>query len=163
MERFEKLYEIYKLRIYKYFLYRTKNNDIASDLLSETFLQAFKSIDKFEGRSSFNTWLFAIANNIYKSHLRDIKKHNTESFEQLNFEVSDVQRIDDTLISNESIYEIFENIDKLDEKYKEVIVLKVICEMSYADISKLLNKRESSVRVLFHRGKEKLSAYMERV
>jgi len=62
-DAFELLVEKHQGRIYRHLRKMVKDNSTAEDLLQETFLSAYKGLNKFGGNSSFTTWLFRIATN----------------------------------------------------------------------------------------------------
>lgn len=156
MEEFKKLYKLYGEKIYKYMLYLTKNEHIAEELLQETFLRAMKNIDKFNGRSFVSTWLFGISKNIYLEYIRGKKKNEHLDIQtQMNFLKSE-DTVHFNIIENEKLKEIFESIDKLEEPYKEVIVLRGLNNLSYKEIAEIMGRKESWVRVIVHRGRLKL-------
>lgn len=62
--------ELYSDKMYTWALHKTNSIEIAEDLVQDTFLAAFQSISKFEGKSEPKTWLFAILNNKIAEHFR---------------------------------------------------------------------------------------------
>ena len=74
MAAFQEVYEEYARPVYRFLLSLTGNEDLAEELLSETFYQAFKHIDRFEGRCNLYTWLCQIAKNLWYDECRKNKK-----------------------------------------------------------------------------------------
>ena len=62
--------DLYSDKMYTWALHKTSSIEIAEDLVQDTFLAAFQSISKFEGKSEPKTWLFAILNNKIAEHFR---------------------------------------------------------------------------------------------
>ena len=62
--------DLYSDKMYSWALHKTSSKEIAEDLVQDTFLAAFQSISKFEGKSEPKTWLFAILNNKIAEHFR---------------------------------------------------------------------------------------------
>lgn len=62
--------DLYSEKMYTWAFYKTSNKEIAEDLVQDTFLGAFKAINKFEGKSEPKTWLFSILNNKIAEHYR---------------------------------------------------------------------------------------------
>lgn len=62
--------ELYSDKMYTWALYKTGTIEVAEDLVQDTFLAAFQSMDKFEGKSEPKTWLFAILNNKIAAHFK---------------------------------------------------------------------------------------------
>lgn len=62
--------DMYSDKLYSWALYKTSKKEIAEDLVQETFIAAFQSIEKFAGKSDVQTWLFAILKNKIAAHFR---------------------------------------------------------------------------------------------
>jgi len=67
--------ELYSDKMYTWAFYKTSNKEIAEDLVQDTFLVAFQSIQKFEGKSDPKTWLFGILNNKIADHFRKVYRN----------------------------------------------------------------------------------------
>lgn len=156
MEEFDELYRLYNKKIYSYLLYLTKDINLAEELLQETFFQAFKNIDKFKGKSLISTWIFGISRNVYYTWLRDKRKREYISVDQISEELNSNDNNIQRIVQDEELRELFDTIDKLEEPYREVILLRGVNKLSYKEISEIMNRKESWVRVIFHRGKIKL-------
>ena len=76
--------EMYSDKMYSWTFYKTNSKEIAEDLVQDTFLAAFESISKFEGKSDPKTWLFAILNNKIAEHFRKIYRNPILSENQAN-------------------------------------------------------------------------------
>ena len=89
MELIEQLYEENHRELYNYLLRLTGDSLLSEDLLSETFLQAIRSIPSFRGDSSIKTWLFGVARNCWLQYLRKEDRKST----RLNSSHSDRSRM----------------------------------------------------------------------
>lgn len=69
--------EAFSDKMYWWTLYKTNSKETAEDLVQETFLAAFQSIEKFEGKSEPKTWLFSILNNKIAEHFRKAYRNPT--------------------------------------------------------------------------------------
>ena len=67
----EKLYKKYYLKIYKYLLYMSQNQDISEELAQETFYRAILNINKFRGECELESWLCIIARNLYYKNKKE--------------------------------------------------------------------------------------------
>ena len=76
--------EMYSDKMYSWAFYKTSSKEIAEDLVQDTFLVAFQSISKFEGKSDPKTWLFAILNNKIAEHFRKVYRNPIISESQAN-------------------------------------------------------------------------------
>jgi len=69
--------EAYSDKMYSWCLYKTNSREIAEDLVQDTFMAAFQSINKYEGKSDPKTWLFSILNNKIADHFRKLYRNPT--------------------------------------------------------------------------------------
>lgn len=161
MDEFSKLYKLNKDLIYKYFLYKTKDDYIAQELVSQTFFLAYKSINSFKGNSKISTWLMGIAKNVFFDYLRKEKKFDTVSLDEVSITLTTKETLDEKLIENDELLNLFTAIDKLDEDFREIIMLRAVCELPNSEIATLINKKETYVRVKYHRGKIKLKEILK--
>jgi len=135
--------------VYYFVLSISRNAKVAEEITQETFFRALKNIDKFRGDCKMNVWLCQIAKNTYFSYLNkqrriDRKETTTKAGEN---------GIDEIIQNKEETFRMHRVLHSLDEPYKEVFMLRVFGELSYAQISKVFGKTESWGRVTFHRVK----------
>ena len=156
MEDMEKIYEEYFETVNKYLFCLTHNNDISEELTQETFYKAVKKIDTYKGECKMSVWLCQIAKNLWYDQCRRNKKiiniDETESI--LNLQI--INSVEDKVISDDEKLSIYKKMQKLDEKTREVIYLRITGELSFKEIGIILNKTENWARVTFYRGKNKL-------
>lgn len=161
MKEFGEFYSLYYKSIYKYLFYLTGDHHLSEDLLQETFFNAFKAIDKFEGRSKVSTWLYTIAKNVYLKEQNKNKKTYVVLSEEVVLEQIDLEMPDTILESKDNVKAIISAIRRLEENYRQVILLRSIGELSFRDIGELLNRNENWARITFYRAKLKLKQEME--
>ena len=70
MQSMDEIYQKYAQMVYKFWLSRICNPDIAEELMQETFYQAIRTIDRFDESCQLSTWLCAIAKNVYHTWQR---------------------------------------------------------------------------------------------
>lgn len=160
-EELEKIYQVYFRDVYSYILSLSKDEFIAEDITSETFLKAMKSIDDFRGDTSVRIWLCQIAKNEYFSSLRKDKRINfTENIEELkNLEISN--SLEKEIISNDAANNIDNLILLLDEPYSEIFKLRFYSELSFKQIGELFGKTDNWACVTFHRARKRLKKELE--
>jgi RNA polymerase sigma-70 factor (ECF subfamily) len=124
-----------------------RNYDDAKDMAQETFLKAYRKINKFAGRSKFSTWLYRIAVN---NCLNFIKKRRPT--EELFDEITGSQRDDPVQIyKNKKFRElIYAAVAKLPKVQKSVFTLRTLEDFSYQEISDILKKPVSTIKVNHH-------------
>lgn len=151
MPSFETLFTRYFSRVYKFSLSLTHSETLAEEITQQTFYQALKHIDKFEGRSDPGTWLCSIAKNEYLQLLRRRREHPAEPGSAV-FDRAIAppdNESDDTM-------RIHRHLHDLEEPYREVFMLRVFGELKYAQIASLFGRGESWARVIYYRAKTKI-------
>ncbi|MDQ0270962.1 RNA polymerase sigma factor [Cytobacillus purgationiresistens] len=149
-------YSLYANDVYNYLVYYLNNTD-AEDILQEVFIKAMHSLDRFQGKSHPKTWLIQIARNIAIDQSRrnkrftDILKHINKTESHLSVEKS--------LIDNEEVLELYQYINKLSPKYREIVILKGILELNTKEIAIVTGYKENNINLTFHRAKQKLKDF----
>ena len=176
-EATERLIVKYQNRIYNVILKICANADDAAELSQETFVKVIENIDKFEGRSSFYTWLFRIAVNLTLSYCkRSVKlglksldseddEHGRQGRRSLKEFLSDDGSSDPAAIAtNKELCELIKKaLMKLDDKQRAVIVLRDIEGMDYAQIARVLDIELGTVKSRLNRGRSNLREIMEAI
>ena len=158
----EKLYTAYRDDVYRYLVSLTHDAARAEDLLSETFLQALQSIDRFEARSGEKTWLFGIARNIWLESLR--KRRDTVSLDDPEAMLERCLGRDtlaDTTDARRALARVRELLGEMNPKARQVVELRAQ-GYSYAEIAPRLQITENSARVLEHRARAVLQQTLQK-
>ena len=156
MQNIEQIYEKYFDTVNKYLFCLTHNSDISEELTQETFYRAVQKIDNFKGNCKISVWLCQIAKNLWYDELRKSKKTNNINDEEEMFLISSKEDTENEVISKDNKIELYKQLQKLDEKTREVVYLRITGELSFKEIADILNKTENWARVTFYRGKQKL-------
>ena len=146
----EEIYKMYSRKVFLFLFSKTNNEDIAEELTQETFFQAVQCIDKFKGNSSILTWLCGIAKNVWLKDLR--KRQKTVSIEDNIPEITNKEHMDVQWEQKE----ILQLIHGMDEPVREVMYLRLISNLTFAEIGEIIGKTENWTRVTFYRGKQKI-------
>ncbi|WP_026692929.1 RNA polymerase sigma factor SigW [Peribacillus kribbensis] len=136
----------------------------AEDLAQEAFVKAFINLKSFNLTMKFSTWLFRIATNLCIDRLRkkkpdyylDAEIAGTDGLDMYSQIASDTESPEEEVESMEVQETIQKEILKLPEKYRSVIVLKYIEELSLKEISDTLDLPVGTVKTRIHRGREAL-------
>ena len=159
-EAFSLLYDEYFNQMYRYIYYKVDKHQ-ADDLLETLFLKAWENIKSYKKRKNitFKSWLFRIAHNLVVDHYRLTRVHQEldPRLPDVNRESNPFDRVQRSL-NNESLKNA---IDKLKKKYRDIIILKFINELSNEEISGILKKSEGSVRILQFRALKTLKESLE--
>ena len=165
-EIFGELYNQHYSQIFGYILKRTTDLEAAQDITSETFFKALKKLWQFRWRNiPFSAWLYRIANNEIANYFRK-NKQKTVSLEKIpepitvrNPEV-EILEAEEKLKKHRDFLMVQEKISKLPIKYQEVITLRFFEKKKIKEISKILGKKEGTIKSLLSRGLEKLRKLM---
>lgn len=145
---FEDLVEHYYKKVFIAAMALTRNEDDSRDLTQATFLGAYKSFGRFQGKSSFYTWLYRIFLNQYFKYLRTKKKHGVQSLEyeyegedeKFTKEIGDRKYEPAAIVSEQEKNRLIRDaVSALPEEMKLVVNMRYLEEMSCADISQALN------------------------
>ena len=153
--QFEDLYKRFFKDVYLFILTISKDPHIAEEITQETFFRALKEIKNFRGSCSVKSWLCQIAKNIYISHLRKKSSISCDD-DELLFHLSSNTNIEEEYIQKEGALEIYQLVQKIEEPYKEIFLLRTISDLSFKEIAEIFNKTESWARVTYHRARLKI-------
>ena len=156
------IYKEYAEVVYGFIFRMCRDENLAEDILQDTFLKAIEKINTFDQRCKLTTWLCQIAKNTYFDYLRKLKQ-NEEVFldEELTYERNNLP--EEVVISKENQQEILLMIHKLQEPYKEVFLLRFYAELSFKEIAQIFGKSEVWGRVTYLRSKDMLLELLKSV
>ncbi len=158
------------------FIFSTLRDETeAEDVAQNTFVQVWKSRDRYERTAKFSTWLFTIARNLCLNEIRRRSRHPAESLEESHAEHDDQpsrQYEDkkmflptDNVLHGELAKKIEEALAELPENQRTAILLCRQDEVSYEEIADILGCSLSATKSIIHRGretlKEKLKPYLQ--
>lgn len=158
MTKFDEIYNLYEIQVYRYLLTLCQDEHMAEELTQETFYRAYLNLKNFQGKSSLYTWLCQIARNILINYKK--KKSNQEQELKLDAYIN-VDSIEELLIEKEQALQIHKVLHRLNEPYKEVFMLKIFGELSYKEIAEIFGKTESWAKVTCYRAKGQIIKEME--
>ena len=159
MDSMEQIYLEHAKTVYGFLLTRTGNPDLAEELTQETFYQAVKHVDRYEGKSSVSTWLCGIAKNLWYGYLK--KQKNQTSLSEA--EEIPVDSAETELFRGWENLQILRMIHRLGDPMREVIYLRLIGNLSFAQIGEIMERNENWARVTYYRGKEKVMKEAEKL
>ncbi|MFP7494147.1 RNA polymerase sigma factor [Terribacillus saccharophilus] len=161
MNKLEKEYEEIYPKIYAFFYSKTGNRMTAQDLCHDTFYEACKNIASFNGRSTLSTWVFTIATNLLKKHYRKNKYQQSLMQKLAQIPEAEIHSLEELAEINEDTKILLHHVSKLDDTSREIILLRIYGELSFAEIGVLIGKSENYARVTFHRLKLRIQKLME--
>ncbi len=159
---FSFVYDEFFDEIYRFIYFKVLNEDKASDFASDVFMKLVDYIRKEKGDiKNVRAMLYKIARNLIIDNSR---KRKEEYIEDIKTEIADDKNIslDEVIADTQDVEKVKEAIANLPESYREVLIMKFIEELSNSEISKILEKKESAVRVLISRAISRLKEELKK-
>ncbi len=153
VESFGKLVELYQRRVYTVIYRFVRNHHEADDLAQETFIRAFKAIDRFDLRYPFSPWIYRIAVNLTLNHLKKRR------LPMVDAEVEDKPAHGNPVSLTEqdaTRKKIHQAIARLPIKLRQVLVLRVYEDWPYSQIADVLDIPVGTVMSRLARAREAL-------
>jgi len=144
-----------------------KSEEDARDAVQEGFVAAFRAIGRFEGGSSLSTWLHRIVINACLMKLRSARRRPEASIEDLLPKFDETghrigepeawrESAETALARSQTRRIVREAIARLPERYRSILMLRDIEELSTAEVARLLDLTENAVKIRLHRARQAL-------
>ena len=159
---FEVIVNRYKDRLYSFVLRFICDQEVAQDIVQETFLRAYRKRADFRAIAKFSTWIYTIAGNLAKSELRRRKRWrflrlDSSDDDETSFELPDntnrPDRIVETMLTEPRIKAA---LGKLPDKYREAVLLRDVEGFDYDEIADITGCPLGTVKSRINRGRLKL-------
>ncbi len=156
---FRELYERYQRRVYSIAYGYLRNQEDALDVLQEAFVKVHRNIDRFEGQSSFYTWLYRIVANLSIDHLRKKKRRRDVPFEERRDNDATVATLPMARFgdprraahSHEIMQAIEAAMSELSDNHRAVLVMREVQGLSYTEMAQAMNCSKGTIMSrLFH-------------
>lgn len=157
-ELLDRLIERYQHRLLRYLVFLTGNRELAEDIFQETWIRVMERGKQYNGKSKFDTWLFAIARHLVIDWSR---KKTTTSLEALQEQYGNEQSFDppangpspfDAVNTRENRESVQAALSQLDSLHREVLVLRFHEELSLEEIATITGAPLSTVKSRLYRG-----------
>ena len=162
-EAFKNLVNAYSDRVYNTALGFLRNPEDAEDVAQEVFIEVFNSIGKFKGDSKLATWIYRITINKSLDFLKKRKSKKRFAFVTSIFskegaaeDIPDFEHPGVLMENKERAKVLFSAISKLPDSQKTAFTLNKIEDLTYKEISDIMDTSVSSVESLIYRAKENL-------
>ena len=158
-EAIEMLVREYETGVFRLALSILGNEAEANEVTQETFLSALRALPSYQEKKALKAWLYTIALNHSRSHLRKRK-----ILERLRSTLTTIFRVEaekqispeEAVIQSEKESTLWRSLNQLDERHRIVVVLRYFHELSILEISEILAIREGTVHSRLHSAREKL-------
>jgi RNA polymerase sigma-70 factor (ECF subfamily) len=160
-ERLEWLMNEYGKNVTRLAFTYTKQKQLSEDIAQEVFIKCYEHLDNFRNESSYKTWVYRITVNLCKDKLKGWAYRNIILTEFLSKTKGSNKSPELELIGLEDKQLLSKKILSLPVKYREVIILYYYEEMSYGQISDLLNLSLQTIKSRLHRARLLLKKLLE--
>jgi RNA polymerase sigma-70 factor (ECF subfamily) len=159
-EAFGILYDRYVDAVYRYVFYRVRNEAEAEDVTSDVFMRALRAIPKYEPRQAFLAWLYRIARNAVIDRSRRQAARQQVSFEDAlaHPNADQVVNPDAALLAGSDASVVRKAMEQLTPLQQEILVLRYVEGFDTKTISKLVGKRDGTIRGIEFRALSALRA-----
>ena len=154
--RFDSIVSVYHQDMYRFAAWLSRDKAIAEDVVQEALLRAWKSLDALRDEAAAKQWLLTI-----------VRRENARYFERRRLETVDVDNLtpsQEALLAeapDEQLDDLREAIYRLDDDYREPLVLQVLMGYSTNEIAELMGMKQGAVLTRLHRARHKLRDEMK--
>ncbi|MEC2074593.1 sigma-70 family RNA polymerase sigma factor [Metabacillus fastidiosus] len=135
----------------------TKNVETAKDIVQTVFIKCYQKLNTFQGKASIKTWLYRITINQCKDYLRSSYFRRVIPFGmRIKDNLESGNNTEEIVLRNNTKLQIEECIKRLSSKYRDVLILYYVQELSIKEIVQVLGISNNTVKTRLRRAKEKL-------
>jgi RNA polymerase sigma-70 factor (ECF subfamily) len=160
---FRIIVERYSSKLYWHIRRLVILHEDADDALQNTFLSVWRNIGKFRNESSLYTWLYSIATNESLALINKRSKNSTVSFDDLGSHFANSHEGNSWFDGDEAQTILQDAILKLPEKQRIVFNLKYFDDMTYEDMSKILDTSVGALKASYHHAVKKIEIFIKNV
>lgn len=157
---FRELLQLYKERLYWHIRKIVISHDDADDVLQNTFIKVYRSIDKFKGDSKIFSWLYRIATNESITHInKNARRLQITNEEHKTYAINNLKA--DVYFEGDDIQlKLQEAIATLPEKQQLVFNMKYFEDIKYKDMSQILDTSEGALKASYHIAVKKIETFL---
>ncbi|MEQ1758762.1 MAG: sigma-70 family RNA polymerase sigma factor [Vicinamibacterales bacterium] len=163
----EAIVRLYRRKVFNIAYTFVGTHDAAEDLTQDVFLKLFKSLDTFDRRANFQTWLISVSRNLCIDHYRSVRKERQTMSRDMD--VSDLKPVATTagplaiLEQADRVALVRQALSKLAPTLRTAVVLRDIQELSYQEIAEQLRVPEGTVKSRINRGRAELARQVQQI
>ena len=145
---FESIVKKYQRMVYYLALKIVKSHEDADEVVQKTFISVYRNLKNFQGKSALKTWIFRITVNMSKNLIRDRKRHEGEELSEFTGRLD--PDIDQRLDRQKKTKIVFDAVENLPQRQREVVSLRVNTGMTFPEIAEVLGCSVSAAKVNYH-------------
>jgi RNA polymerase sigma-70 factor (ECF subfamily) len=142
-------------------------HDMAEDLTQDVFLKLYKSLDTFDRRANFQTWLISVSRNLCIDHYRSVRKERETVSRDVDASdlhpVSHETAADVRLEHRDRVVLLRQALNKLAPTLRTAVMLRDIQELTYQEIADKLHLPEGTVKSRINRGRTELARQIQKL
>jgi len=159
---FRALLDKYQQKLYWHIRRMVLVHEDADDVLQNTFIKVYRSIDRFEGKSSLYTWLYRIATNECLSFMERNKRHCYDGMDGEGEDGLLNKLQSDPYFDGDAVQLCLQQaLATLPDRQKQVFLLRYHDEMSYRDMSEILDTSEGALKASYHHAVKKIGEFFK--
>ncbi len=158
-DAFAQVISLYSEPLYWQIRRMVQSHDDANDLLQNTFMKAWLSIENFRGDARLSTWLYKIAINEAITHLARERKRNNISIDDEASALAAIIEADTNIDGDRLAQELRKAIAALPEKQRIVFNMKYFDDLRYEDISNILGTSIGALKASYHLAVKKIEKF----
>lgn len=163
----ESIVGLYWRRVFNVAYKFVGRHDLAEDLTQDVFLKLYRSLETFDRRANFQTWLISVSRNLCIDHYRSIRKER----ETMNRDIDPAELVpvaadapaDALLVQRDRAQLLRTALDKLPPALRTAVLLRDIHELSYHEIAQRLRLPEGTVKSRINRGRAELGRQIQKL
>ncbi|WP_338553261.1 RNA polymerase sigma factor SigW [Paenibacillus sp. KS-LC4] len=166
---FAELVGLYQDKLFHMAYRMLSNRQEAEDVVQEAFMRVYRNLERYDETLKFSTWIYRIATNLCIDKLRkrkpvyslDAESTDHEGLDGYSMIPSDNRTPESETLLSETQRIIHQAIDSLPPKYKTVMMLRYIEDLSLQEISEVMDIPVTTIKTRVHRGREFLRKKLE--
>lgn len=149
----------YQERLYWVIRNIVESHDDTDDVLQNTFIKAYRNIEKFEARSSLFTWVYRIATNEALTFKKSASRKATEPLPAYGMSIAEPSVTNDNS-EDEVLAKLKAALQDLPDRQRQVFCMRYYDELTYDEISKILELSEGALKASYHHAVKKIEQYI---
>lgn len=157
---FRLLMELYQERLYLHIRRMVGGHEDANDVLQNCLLKVLRNVDNFKGKSALYTWLYRIATNEALNHLKKQQRRMVSSLSAEAALTSEHLRADAWMDGEQVQEQLQRAMAKLPDRQRQVFIMRYYDELSYQEMSDILQTSVGGLKASYHHAVKKIEKYL---
>lgn len=162
-EAFAEVIDVYTEPLYRQIRRLVQSHDDANDLLQNTFMKAWMSIENFRGEARLSTWLYKIAINEAITHLQRERRRDSLSLDDQEAALASAIASDEWVDGDRLASQLRQAVAQLPEKQRLVFNMKYYDEMKYEEMSSVLGTTVGALKASYHLAVKKIEQFFKQL